>query len=124
MIAFNMHLCTFVFVDGSGCLTAVHVKKLQDALLVFGDTRRHKYLEITVRSEDLDVTGLLQPLEEAMRVALDSELGRHLEILSQYFGKSNSFHCPLSGLYKQGLIAAESLEQYFPTKIYIFRTMG
>ena len=115
---------TFVLVDGSGCLAAVHVKKLQDALLVFGDTRWHKYLEITVGSEDLDVTGLLQPLEEAMRVALDAELGRHLEILSQYFGKSNSFHCPFSGLYKQGLIAAESLEQYFPTKIYIFRTMG
>ena len=83
---------------------------------MFGDTRGHEYLKVAVGSEDLDVAGLLQPLEQTIGISLDAELGRHLEILSQYFGKRNSLYSPLSGLYKQGLIAAKSLEQYFPEK--------
>ena len=115
----SYQMCTFVLVDGSSGLATVHVQKLKDTLLVFGNTGGNEYLKVAVGSEDLYVSSLLEPLEETIGVTLDAELGRHLEILSQYFGKSDSLHSPLSSLYKQGLIAAESLEQYFPAEMYI-----
>ena len=46
---------TFILVDLSGGLTAVHVQQVQDALLVLGDAAGDEYLQITVGGQHLDI---------------------------------------------------------------------
>ena len=45
---------TFILVDLSGGLAAVHVQQVQDALLVLGDAAGDEYLQITVGGQHLN----------------------------------------------------------------------
>ena len=45
---------TFILVDLSGGLPAVHVQQVQDALLVLGDAAGDEYLQITVGGQHLN----------------------------------------------------------------------
>ena len=45
---------TFILVDLSGGLAAVHVQQVEDALLVLGDAAGDEYLQITVGGQHLN----------------------------------------------------------------------